>query len=71
VLTVLLTGLLSCPQVYLGQRVWPGYRDFPNVETAFMDVCQQAKLKNPAGASSLRYKNPELRTQKTEHWCMI
>jgi amino acid transporter len=41
VLTVLLTGLFSCLQVYLGQRVWPDYHGFPNVETAFMDVCQR------------------------------
>jgi amino acid transporter len=41
VLTVLLTGAFSSLQVYLGQRVWPDYHGFPNVETAFMDVCQR------------------------------
>ncbi len=41
VLTVVLTGVFSSLQVYLGQRVWPDYHGFPNVETAFMDVCQR------------------------------
>jgi putrescine importer len=41
VLTVLLTGVLGSLQVYLGQRVWPDYNGFSNVETAFMDVCQR------------------------------
>ncbi len=41
VLTVLLTGVFSSLQVYLGQRVWPDYHGFPNVETAFMDVCRR------------------------------
>jgi putrescine importer len=41
VLTVFLTGVFSSLQVYLGQRVWPDYHGFPNVETAFMDVCRR------------------------------
>jgi amino acid transporter len=32
------TGLFGGLQVYLAQRVHPGFTDFPNVETAFMDV---------------------------------
>lgn len=32
------TGLFGGLQVYLAQRVHPGFRDFANVETAFMDV---------------------------------
>ena len=28
-------------QVYLGQRVWPDYASFPNIETAFMDVTRR------------------------------
>jgi amino acid transporter len=27
--------------VYLAQLVWPDWRAFPNLETAFMDVCQR------------------------------
>ena len=41
VLTVLLTGVFSSVQVYLGRREWPDYHGFPNVETAFMDVCRR------------------------------
>ncbi len=32
------TGIFGGLQVYLAQRVWPDYRTFPNIETAFMDV---------------------------------
>lgn len=42
VLVCLLTGVLSALIVYLGQRVWPDWRSFPNLETAFMDVCRRA-----------------------------
>ena len=38
VLVCLLTGLLSAVEVYLGQRVWPDYKTFPSLETAFLDV---------------------------------
>jgi amino acid transporter len=34
----LFTGIFSGLQIYLGQLVWPGWRTFPNLETAFMDV---------------------------------
>src|SRR5205085_7204349 len=30
-----------CLLVYLAQLVWPDWRMFPNLETAFMDVCQR------------------------------
>ena len=41
VLTCVLTGVLSGAEVYLGQRIWPDWHTFPNVETAFMDVCRR------------------------------
>ena len=41
VLVCLLTGIFSGVEVYLGQRVWPDYETFPNIETAFMDVTQR------------------------------
>src|SRR6201999_2418438 len=41
VLVCLLTGVLSGVEVYLGQRVWPDWHAFPNLETAFMDVCSR------------------------------
>ncbi|HKR27110.1 MAG TPA: APC family permease [Acidobacteriaceae bacterium] len=42
VLVCLLTGLMSSLQIYLAARVWPAYNNFPNVETAFLDVCGRA-----------------------------
>lgn len=42
VLVCLLTGLMSSLQIYLAARVWPTYNNFPNVETAFLDVCGRA-----------------------------
>jgi len=41
VLVCLFTGIFGGLEVYLGQRVWPDYRTHPNLETAFMDVCQR------------------------------
>ncbi len=41
VLVCLLTGLLAGTQVYLGQRIWPDWHTFPNLETAFMDICRR------------------------------
>ncbi|MBZ5566133.1 MAG: APC family permease [Acidobacteriia bacterium] len=38
VLVCIFTGLFSGLQIYLAQRVWPDWRSFPNMETAFMDV---------------------------------
>ena len=42
VLVCLITGVFSAVEVYLGQRVWPDYGSFPNLETAFLDVTQRA-----------------------------
>jgi putrescine importer len=41
VLVCLFTGVVGGLEVYLGQRVWPSYTTFPNVETAFMDVAHR------------------------------
>jgi len=41
VLVCLFTGIFSGVEVYLGQRVWPDWHSFVNLETAFMDVCQR------------------------------
>lgn len=41
VLVCIFTGILSGAEVYLGQRVWPNWHTFPNLETAFMDVCRR------------------------------
>jgi len=37
-----ITGVFSSLQIYLAARVWPTYNNFPNVETAFLDVCGRA-----------------------------
>lgn len=42
VLVCLFTGVLSGAEVYLGQLIWPNWHTFPNLETAFMDVCRRA-----------------------------
>jgi putrescine importer len=42
VLVCALTGLFSSVQIYLAARVWPTYNNFPNAETAFLDVCGRA-----------------------------
>jgi putrescine importer len=41
VLVCLFTGLFGGLEVYLGQRIWPEYQTFPNLETAFWDVCRR------------------------------
>jgi amino acid transporter len=41
VLVCVLTGIFGGLEVYLGQRVWPDWHTFPNLETAFMDVCSR------------------------------
>jgi putrescine importer len=41
VLVCVLTGIFSGIEVYLGQRIWPDWHTFPNLETAFMDVCRR------------------------------
>jgi amino acid transporter len=37
----LFTGVVGGLEIYLGQRVWPNYSTFPNLETAFMDVTRR------------------------------
>lgn len=41
VLTCIFAGVCSAFQAYLGARVWPEWRTFPNLETAFMDICRR------------------------------
>ncbi len=41
IMVCLFTGIFSGFQIYLAQRVWPDYSTFPNLETAFFDVCQR------------------------------
>ena len=41
VLVCLFTGLFGGLLVYLAQLVWPDWHAFPNLETAFMDVCRR------------------------------
>jgi len=41
VLVCLFTGLFGGLLAYLGQQVWPDWHTLPNLETAFMDVCQR------------------------------
>jgi putrescine importer len=41
VLTCIFAGVCSAVEAYLGARVWPDWRSFPNLETAFMDICSR------------------------------
>src|SRR5437660_5568523 len=41
VLVCVFTGLFGGLLVYLAQLVWPDWHGFPNLETAFMDVCRR------------------------------
>jgi amino acid transporter len=41
VLVCVFTGLFGGLLVYLAQLVWPDWHTFPNLETAFMDVCNR------------------------------
>src|ERR1700751_5426736 len=41
VLTCIFAGVCSAFESYLGARVWPDWRSFPNLETAFMDICRR------------------------------
>lgn len=41
VIVCLFTGIFSGLQIYLAQLVWPNYRTYPHLETAFMDVARQ------------------------------
>lgn len=38
VIICIFSGLIFVLQAYLAQRVWPDYRAYPHVETAFMDI---------------------------------
>ena len=42
VLTCLLTGLFSSVEVYLGQLVWPDFRHYPDVDTAYSFIAGRA-----------------------------
>jgi amino acid transporter len=41
VLTCIFAGVCSAFEAYLGARVWPDWHTFPNLETAFMDICSR------------------------------
>lgn len=41
VLVCVFTGLFGGFLVYLAQLVWPNWHTFPNLETAFMDICRR------------------------------
>jgi len=41
VVTCLFAGVCSAVEAYLGARVWPEWRSFPNLETAYMDICRR------------------------------
>ena len=41
VIVCIFTGVFSGLQVYLAQLVWPDYRTYPQVETAFMDISRR------------------------------
>ena len=41
VLTCIFAGVCGGFDAYLGARVWPDWRSFPNLETAFMDICSR------------------------------
>lgn len=39
--TCIFAGVCSAFEAYLGARVWPDWHTFPNLETAFMDICSR------------------------------
>ena len=41
VLTCIFAGVCSAFEAYLGARVWPDWHTFPNLETAYMDICRR------------------------------
>jgi putrescine importer len=41
VIVCVFTGVFGGLEVYLGARVWPDWHTFPNLETAFMDICRR------------------------------
>jgi putrescine importer len=42
VLTCLITGVLASAEVYAGQLVWPDFKSYPDVDTAFSYIAQRA-----------------------------
>ncbi|HYL34607.1 MAG TPA: APC family permease [Bryobacteraceae bacterium] len=42
VLTCVITGALAAAEVYAGQLIWPDYRHYPDVDTAFVHVAGRA-----------------------------
>jgi amino acid transporter len=40
VVTCLVIGVCATVEVYLGQRAWPDYTTFKDLDTAFFDVCE-------------------------------
>lgn len=42
VLTCVITGILATLEVYAGQLVWPDYKTYPDVDTAFVHVAGRA-----------------------------
>ena len=51
VLTCIFAGVCSGLEAYLGARIWPDWRSFPNLETAFMDICSRVG----GGSCSMRW----------------
>ena len=41
VMTCIFAGVCSGIEAYLGARIWPDWRSFPILETAFMDICSR------------------------------
>ncbi len=42
VLLCVITGVLGCLEVYLGQLIWPDFRTFPDTDTAFVAAAGRA-----------------------------
>lgn len=42
VLLCVITGVLGCAEVYLGQMIWPEYQTFPDVDTAYVHAAGRA-----------------------------
>ena len=42
VLLCVITGVLGCLEVYAGQLIWPDYRTYPDVDTAFVSAAGRA-----------------------------
>ncbi len=42
VLTCVITGILAAAEVYAGQLIWPDFRHYPDVDTAFVHVAGRA-----------------------------